>query len=235
MVMSMLNLGSFFFIKIYGGYFDLNKCYKYDSSGIILVDMFVFKMKDLVSVVGYFVFDSVSSVLFVMCSGFWSGNYFNWVVIQMIDIFRLVMIGGYCVVDILVKIVFEKVCYIGQMDMGFLDILGVLVISNVIFLFFKYFFIKLNGFGNKMYFVFVDINFGMKCDKNGRNCFLIILWDVFNNFKGVVNKGVDGYMGQDIKFGYVYLVNIDVFVCKSGLFELNCVKYGSNYKFEGLI
>ncbi|MGN6235149.1 pilus assembly protein [Dyella sp.] len=233
-VMSMSNLGSFSPTKTYGGYFDPNKCYKYDSSGTIPVDTPAPKMKDPVSAVGYFVPDSVSSASPATCSGLWSGNYLNWAATQTIDTFRSVMTGGYRVVDTSAKTVLEKARHTGQTDTGSLDISGAPV-SAATPSPFKYFFTKLNGLGNKMYFVSADTNPGTKCDKNGRNCSSTTLRDALNNPKGAANKGVDGYTGQDIKSGYVYSVNIDVLVCKSGLLESNCVKYGSNYKPEGLI
>jgi len=239
-VMSMANLGGFSSSTVYGGYFDPNKCYTYSGSGIPTSTPAP-QMAEPKTDDQYFVPVNVSSTAPATCSGQWSGNYLNWAATQTIDTFRSVMTGGYRVIDTASTTVLEKARHTGQTGTGALNIsnsaatVGAATPSS-----YKYFSTKLSGLGNKMYFV--SDNTGTYKTGNGNNGNSYTLQQLLNNptnaasnnKTGAIN-GVIPYTGQTIEADYVYSVNIDVQVCKSGLTESNCVKYGSNYKPEGLI
>lgn len=234
-VMSMSNLGSSFNAsKNYGGYFDPNKCYTYDANGVIPTTTPAPQMANPKGEDGYFVPDSVSNTSPATCSGEWSGNFLNWAATQTIDTFRSVMTGGYRVVDTTTTTVLEKARHTGQTGTGALDITNsssTVVGATPSPSGFKYFSTKLSGLGNKMYFVSSKIS--KPDDINGDAQTLRYL---LNNPAKSIGGGVVAYdPSKPIKEGVVYSVNIDVLVCKPGLLESNCVKYGSNYKPEGLI
>lgn len=237
-VMSMSNLDAFSSSKTYGGYFDPTKCYTYDSTGNIPTGLPAPQMADPVGQNGYFKPTTSGGTGPATCTSAWSGNYLNWAATQTIDTFRSVMTGGYRVVDTSTTTVLEKARHTGQNGNGDLSISGSSLVPGVTPANFKYFYTRLKGLGNKMYFVAANSTSLRVCDSNGNHCANRSLRDALNdpNNKSL-GLGVVAYTGQDmdIKQGYVYSVNVDVLVCSNSSPETNCVQYGSNYKPEGLI
>jgi type IV pilus assembly protein PilY1 len=71
-------------LKDYAGYFDINKCYSYDSA------KGYFKPAALASINK----SGSGAITQRTCSNKWSGNLLNYATMQTIDIFRLAMTGG---------------------------------------------------------------------------------------------------------------------------------------------
>lgn len=229
-VMSMSNLGGFSSTKVYGGYFDSAKCYTYDATGVIPSTTPAPQMADPKGALGYFV-PAGAGTAPVTCAKQWSGNYLNWAATQTIDTFRSVMTGGYRVVDTATSTILEKARHTGQTGTGYLNLSDATTVAGATPSGFALFATKLQGLGNKMYFV--SDNTDKQCDKRGKNC--VSLRDLLDDPTKTVDGAVIAYTGQPIVARSVYSVNIDVQVCKTGLIETNCVKYGSNSKPEGLI
>ncbi|MBM0107144.1 hypothetical protein JM946_20610 [Steroidobacter sp. S1-65] len=83
---SMANLGAYDVARVYVGYFDPGKCYRYSYS-VTETDRH---------------FAPVSTTATRTCShaaGLWSGNFLNWAATQTIDPFRKALTGGYRVRD----------------------------------------------------------------------------------------------------------------------------------------
>ncbi len=233
-VMSVSNLHGFDASKTYGGYFDSAKCYTYDSNGQIPTKTPAPQMAAPKGESGYFVPSSKSNTSPATCSGKWSGNYLNWAATQTIDTFRSVMTGGYRVVDTTATTVLEKARHTGQNQAGNRSISGGSTISEATPADFDYFYTRLPGLGNKMYFIAADNTKVKKCyySHGDWDCDWVDLRNLLNDADG---DDVEAYTGQKIEEGQVYSVNIDVQVCVNGMLETNCIKYGDHYKPEGLI
>lgn len=235
-VLSYSNLGSFDASKTYGGYFDPDKCYTYDSTGQIPTDTPAPQRANPKGETGYFVPASKSSASPATCSGQWSGNYLNWAATQTIDTFRSVMTGGYRVVDTTSTTVLEKARHTGQGGEAETPARSISSSSEVTAATpanFRYFYTRLRDLGNKMYFVAAnDTDVCTRRYNNGYCRDSESLQDLLND---VDKDDVEAYTGQTIKSGQVYSVNVDVEVCVNGLLESDCVKYGTHYKPEGLI
>ena len=89
--------------KEYLGYFDPQKCYKYN-----------YDAKD--DQLKYFSPTRITNTH--TCTNEWSGNFLNWATTQTIDPFRWVLTGGYRVVDAADKTVLEKAWASGQGGTG---------------------------------------------------------------------------------------------------------------------
>jgi len=224
-VMSMANVGSFDASKTYYGYFDPNKCYGYTIAGT--------SVPAFTGVNGgsknYF--SPTGAANNRTCSSAWSGNYLNWAATQTIDVFRSTLTGGNRVVDTAALTILEKARHTGQTGTGALDISGATTVPNNTPSSFSYFSTKLAGLGNRMYFISANSN--TVKDKNNTDRSLRYLLDNPNIAQS--NGALEFNPSIGIQAGWVYSVNIDVQVCKSGLLEDNCVAYGSNAKPEGLI
>jgi type IV pilus assembly protein PilY1 len=236
--MSMANLGGFNPLSAYGGYFDPNKCYTYSGSGIPTSTPAP-QMAEPKTDSAYFVPVSVSSTSPATCSGQWSGNYLNWAATQTIDTFRSVMTGGYRVIDSPTTTVLEKARHTGQTGTGDLALSNsASTVAAMTPSGYKYFYTRLKGLGNKMYFTSADSDPYNVTSGSGKSktTTSYSLRGILDNPGNSVSKAVIPYTSTTtIKPGEVYSVDIDVQVCKSGLLESNCVQYGSNYKPEGLI
>jgi type IV pilus assembly protein PilY1 len=236
-VLSMSNLGGFNPSKLYGGYFDPNKCYTYNPEGAIPTDTPAPQEADPKGRLGYFEPSSVSLHSPLICSGEWSGNYLNWAATQTIDTFRSVMTGGYRVVDEPKLTVLEKARHTGQETTGITGnrtISGAAVTSQTPAQF-SYLETRITGLGNKLYFITANSKDGVRICKIGETepCSGKNLRDVLNDPE---KYGVTPYDGDSIDAGVVYSVNVDVRVCAPDLLETNCVRYPSgDYKPEGMI
>lgn len=242
-VMSMSNLGGFEPGRIYGGYFDPEKCYTYNPSGDIPTTTPAPMMAHPKGEIGYFEPASVSASSPAKCSGQWSGNYLNWAATQTIDTFRSVMTGGYRVVDTSTRTVLEKARHTGQTGTGDRKISNKNTVSDQTPSTFKYFVTRLKGLGNKMYFVSADNDDVMVCngdvvsegdedDYDDDECRERSLRYLLNN---AGKYDVVAYTGNAVEAGRVYSVNVDVLVCDASMPETNCIDYGAHYKPEGLI
>lgn len=229
-VMSMANVGGFDESKTYGGYFDPHKCYAYQIAG-----------SDAPAFIGVNggsknYFKPVSTTSNGHCSGAWSGNYLDWAATQTIDTFRSSLTGGYRVVDTKNMTILEKARQTGQTSAGNLSLSGSSVIGNNTPFGNKYLYTRLDGLGNRMYFIAAD-NTSVK-DGSGHKQTLRYLLNHPSDAKSA--GAVEYNSGRTFHFhtGWVYSVNIDVQVCVPGLLEGNCVKYpasDSDFKPEGLL
>jgi type IV pilus assembly protein PilY1 len=210
-VMSMSNIaGTYSSTSTYGGYFDSGKCYSYQVSS---------STPTFIGINGgtnnYFY--PVSTTTDHTCSGYWSGNYLNWVATQTIDTFRSSMTGGYRVVDTTSLTILEKARHTGQTTSGARRSLsGSTTIAGATPSNKGYFYTRLDGLGNRMWF---------EASTSGTRP---------SNIDSSSTTPTE-YTGGTITAGTVYSLNIDVQVCASGLLETNFNAYGSNYKPEGLI
>ncbi len=224
-VMSMANVGNFDGNKTYYGYFDPNKCYQYTVAGS--------SVPTFIGVNGgtknYFAPTGAANNR--TCSSAWSGNYLNWAATQTIDVFRSTLTGGYRVVDTAGLTILEKARHTGQTGTGALNISGATTVQNNTPSSLGNFSTRLSGLGNRMYFVAANSTTVKDKDGNDRS-----LRDLLNNPALSKSNGAVEYdPAKGIQEGWVYSVNIDVQVCKSGMLEDNCVKYGNGAKPEGLI
>ncbi|MCE1161943.1 MAG: hypothetical protein LWW80_03295, partial [Thiomonas sp.] len=224
-VMSMANVGGFDTSKTYYGYFDPDKCYGYTIAAATV--------PTFTGVNGgtnnYF--EPTGAASNRTCSSAWSGNYLNWAATQTIDVFRSTLTGGNRVVDTAALTILEKARHTGQTGTGALDISGATTVQNNTPSSFSYFSTKLAGLGNRMYFISANSNTVKDKDNTDRS-----LRYLLDNPNTAQSKGAVEYdPAQSLKAGWVYSVNIDVQVCKSGMLEDNCVAYGSHAKPEGLI
>ena len=98
---SMANLGDYSTARVYVGYFDSEKCYKYSYSATETQRHFY----------------PVRKATGHVCNGAsqeWSGNYLNWAATQTIDPFRKALTGGNRVVDTPTETWLEKARYDGN-------------------------------------------------------------------------------------------------------------------------
>ncbi len=154
-------------------------------------------------------FYPVSTTSDYKCSGnnLWSGNFLNWATTQTIDPFRWALTGGYRYKDTPTETWLEKAKHTGQYNNISREISGMAIIRNATPFGLSSFTTNLGGHGNEMYF---DIPGGS------------------SDYRHVTNE--DG-VGDN-----TYAVTVRVKVCEPSVgVEDNCVKYGSNWKPEGLI
>lgn len=100
-IQSLANLGSYSTDRRFEGYFDPDKCYRYDYDGENDPD-------------NHFYPSSQTTNRTCAGSGEWSGNFLNWAVTQTIDPFRKVLTGGYRVKDTPTETWLEKARHPGQ-------------------------------------------------------------------------------------------------------------------------
>src|SRR5690554_584286 len=100
-IQSLANLGEYATNRRFEGYFDPDKCYKYDYDGVDDPD-------------NHFYPSSTTANRTCSGTGEWSGNFLNWAVTQTIDPFRKVLTGGYRVKDTPTETWLEKARHPGQ-------------------------------------------------------------------------------------------------------------------------
>ena len=153
------------------------------------------------------------------CSGKWSGNFLNWASMQTIDPFRWVLTGGYRVIDESARTVVEKAWASTQGSAGsnFPDTTvtgGALIAGATPFpSSTNSLSISVWGLGNQMRFAVPDSDGSTPALSN-----------VPTSYNGTTNSS-----------GTVLQAFIRAQVCVASQLETNCVKYGANYKPEGLI
>lgn len=214
-VNSVANLGNYVETKVYGGYFDSHKCYKYQYAA---------NEPDR-----YFYPVSITTTMY--CTGSnkeWSGNFLNWVGTQTIDSFRSALTGGYRVKDTTSETWLEKArndrestperrvpasngnstlmpkitpfSALKQTSSSTSNTTITSIKTNLAFQ------------ENEMIFYFNDTG-------SGKNSADAIAYDP--NSIQYIDKS--------------YKVSVRVKVCVPNLLETNCQQYGSNYKPEGVI
>lgn len=216
------------------GYFDPAKCYTYNYNSTT-------------PSLSYFVPAGAAGGTYGhQCSGQWSGNFMNWASMQTIDPFRWVLTGGYRSLtqnqgDTTTQTILEKAWADGQGgtsnfpnrgtgDTSGSNFLPVAMISKVTpFSKWGAFNSAIAGNGNQMVFS-AGPGYTTAATSPG-------VFDLPSNVNtGASTALTDSPVTPNSASNQVaYRVYVRVAVCVSGLLESNCVKYGSNYKPEGLL
>ena len=217
---SVANLGDYADASEYLGYFDPKKCYTYQYvapavSGNPASDSYFQPA------------GAATGTNKHSCSGQWSGNFMNWATMQTIDPFRWALSGGYRSVDTTTLTILEKAWGSAQGGLSNFPLRGTdqnsghrlptsLVSSVTPFSNWSKFNSSIWSRGNAMAFTSTGDSTGAATD----------LSDL-----GSANKNGSAKS--------VYQVYVRVKVCDSsstaGGVEANCVRYGTNYKPEGLL
>lgn len=208
---SVANLGAYVHANTYLGYFDPAKCYTYTYE------------PNAASTTGGSYFQPAGKGAGESkhdCSGKWSGNFMNWISMQTIDPFRWALTGGYRNIDLTDLTILQKAFGSGQGGQGNFPLRGTTQSGT-----------------NKV--ASADLQ---KVVPTGWASFTGNVWAqgtklVFtSSLKPDASKAVDYGSAENLAD---YFVQIRVKVCDSsttaGGVEDNCVKYGNNYKPEGLM
>jgi type IV pilus assembly protein PilY1 len=217
---SVANLGAYSVSRTYTGYFDSFKCYTYVYSTDERNRYFYPER-------------TTTTKTCTQSNKEWSGNYLNWAATQTIDPFRKALTGGYRVRDTQTETWLEKarsdgngrgVYFPDRRIPAGTDNNSTLV-SGATPASWNYFNTRIGALGNEMLFSRGgNLSGGDGEDADTAN-------DVPVDYNPAVHTTLSG--------NTVYRVSIRVKVCDPRLgvsaLESNCVKYGSNYKPEGLI
>ena len=148
----------------------------------------------------------------------WSGNYMNWAATQTIDPFRSGLTGGYRVVDTPTTTILEKARHHGSGLFPNRAISNATSVKNLTGATWNSLTVKIEGLGNRMRFT----------SSGDLNTASPVAYDPSKHTLTPSGKNSDP--------GVVYEVSVRVKVCDVSVgLEANCVRYGSNYKPEGLI
>jgi type IV pilus assembly protein PilY1 len=190
----------------YTGYFDSNKCYKYNYSSVE-TDRY---------------FYPVSNTATRTCSYTnkeWSGNFLNWAATQTIDPFRKALTGGYRTTDSAGTTVLEKARSDSNTSASIYPDRRIPnsgdnnnIVRGATPADWQHFNSRVRQFGNRMRF-----------SSDGDVGNTPTAYDPSSHTLASGNKNT------------VFEVSVRVKVCVNGLLEDNCVVYGSNAKPEGLI
>lgn len=204
-VISVANLGDYNHSTKYAGYFDSAKCYIYQKEQISVAFFGTIKGDDGG---GYF----RPSRFATNCAGEWSGNYLNWATTQTIDPFRKALTGGYRVVDTDSQTILEKATRVSRTSY-FPDRSVGTALSSVV-----------SPYSDATLTSSVkDGDTDFKKNKTVHITRKVVTTKSPCNKNCTSTKTEDDY----------YTVRVEA--CVPGLLESNCVKYGSNYKPEGLL
>lgn len=210
---SVANLGDYSGSETYGGYFDSNKCYKYQYSINELERHFY----------------PVSITTTKTCTNSnkeWSGNYLNWAATQTIDPFRSALTGGYRVRDTTTETWLEKARHDTHGGVYPDRKIPTSGDNNELVK-------KLTPFStgkaSSTSSSYLSINNVKTIIAGKGNKMLIVLNGVGSTTPIAYNPSETTYINK------TYEVSVRVKVCMSGLLEPNCKQYGSNYKPEGVI
>lgn len=192
--------------KTYLGYFDPNKCYRYQFS--------------VLEPQRHFYPDGVATNR--TCTGMWSGNFLNWATMQTIDPFRWALTGGYRVVDTPTTTILEKAWASGQGGTSNFPNrtvsgsgAGTVIAGATPFSGKTQFRMRIQGLGNKMRFTITG-NVG---DVNA-------VPTAYNPATAIVDGTI---------YEVSVRVKVCDPTPSAGGLESNCVAYGGNYKPEGLM
>jgi type IV pilus assembly protein PilY1 len=195
----------------YSGYFDPDKCYRYNYDSTVDARRFFYPVR------------LATSRTCTRTNQEWSGNFLNWAATQTIDPFRKALTGGYRVIDTGTETVLEKARSDSNTSAGIYGdrrlpqsgdnqtLVNTATAANWV-----NFNSRLRNYGNKMRFTSTgDIGGGT-----------------------VVHYNPSSHsLGNTVaSASTVYEVYIRVRVCDSTLLETNCIQYpNGNWKPEGLI
>jgi type IV pilus assembly protein PilY1 len=191
--------------RAFPGYFDPEKCYRYNYS-VTETDR-------------YFVPTRLATSRTCTASNLeWSGNFLNWAATQTIDPFRKALTGGYRVQDTTSITLLEKARSDANTGAGIYpdrNLGTAALVSGAIPADWGSVSTRVRTFGNKMRFRGPGTADLTATAPTAYNPSIHSLTTATNNT--------------------VFEVSVRVQVCASGLLEPNCVRYGSHYKPEGLI
>lgn len=213
-VVSVANRGNYSMAGSSVGYFDPRKCYNYHYSATESERHFY----------------PVSMAAANVCAGAqeWSGSFLNWATMQTIDPFRSALTGGYRVKDEVAETWLEKAWGVqgGTGNFPHRSITTASIVADSTPAQWGAIRMRIIGLGNKLRF---GNNSGNV--EGGTN---LIAYDPASHplDNAAVSIGANNIPGGDV----AYEVSVRVKVCDPSVgLESNCVKYGSNYKPEGLI
>ncbi|MDQ0025747.1 type IV pilus assembly protein PilY1 [Variovorax paradoxus] len=212
---SVANLNDYADTSEYLGYFDPKKCYTYTFNATTPGNSYFQPAGAATGTTNH------------TCSGKWSGNFMNWATMQTIDPFRWALSGGYRSVDTTTETILEKAWGSAQGNVTNFPLRGTdqatghdlpanLVTSVTPFSKWTKFNLSIWSRGNTMVFT----SDGSPADSGAED-----LSSLSDANKAGTKK--------------LFKVYVRVKVCDpstaAGGLEANCVKYGSNYKPEGLL
>jgi type IV pilus assembly protein PilY1 len=162
------------------------------------------------------------------CSGYWSGNYLNWIGMQSIDPFRWALTGGYRVVDLTNYTVLEKAWASGQGGSGETPnktITGSTTVSGLTPFSWPGITVRIWGLGNR-----IDFAATAAALPTGTTDYTETPWNP-TTMPAASLPITNVTTGK----AAVYSVKGRVAACVAGLLETNCTTYGTGAKPEGLI
>lgn len=217
-VISVANLGEYDIGKVYAGYFDSDKCYDYIREDFTHPNFGDVKGEDGG---GYFTpMNTNFKKPTRNCGGeLWSGHYLNWATTQTIDPFRKALTGGYRVVDTKSKTILEKATRSGRPSY-FSD--RVIKNTNVVKAVSPY--AETKGGSDFT----SSVTSGNTYQKNKTLKVTRVETEWVPPKKWWQN-------GEWVDKNKAEYFSVRVEVCKKGMLEENCTRYGDNYKPEGLL
>ncbi|WP_076585260.1 pilus assembly protein [Solilutibacter tolerans] len=220
-VLSMANLSAYSTNTEAVGYFDPNKCYKYNYSDNE-PDRYFYPVRANVAGRNCNLKDE------------WSGNYLNWVGTQTIDPFRSALTGGYRVKDEPNMTLLEKARH-DRNQRGYFPLrtLGALDVAAATPATWTGMTTRIDGLGKKMYFGATTVGYDSPGYNNATNRLVDYNPAIHSlDLLQMVDVGGTPYLPTAL----IYSVSMRVKVCDASVgLETNCRAYGSNYKPEGLI
>ena len=203
---SMANLGDYDVARVYQGYFDPGKCYRYSYS-VTETDRYFYPVS------------TTTTRTCTYTSQQWSGNYLNWAATQTIDPFRKALTGGYRVRDTATETWLEKARYDGNGGNSIYPNRRIPASGSSSSLVRGATPANWNDLTNRIWLLGNKMRFTRSGDLNG-----------------TVVVPYDPSVHTTLVEGVVYEVSIRVKVCVASVgVEGNCVQYSSGWKPEGLI
>ncbi|MGJ7581715.1 pilus assembly protein [Variovorax sp. RHLX14] len=214
---SVANLGNYADTRDYLGYFDPRKCYTYQANTAVPAQ-------------SYFqpagASNGVNSHSCGGSNGKWSGNFLNWATMQTIDPFRWALTGGYRSVDVVGNTILEKAWGSSQGGQNNFPLRG----TNA-------------GGGHNLApalirsltpFKWSDLNISIWTRGNR-----MMFTGTDSDYKNTGKRGANWISDAQDDSTETYELYVRVKVCDpsnaAGGVEANCVKYGNDYKPEGLM
>ncbi|GAA0850668.1 hypothetical protein GCM10009113_32620 [Marinobacter szutsaonensis] len=210
-IQSLANLGDYNPSENYEGYFDPQKCYRYNHGE---------------EENRHFYPTSVSTSKNCTGSGEWSGNFLNWATTQTIDPFRKALTGGYRYRDTPTETWLEKARHPGQSSLEIKEISGQDVVRSATPFDAANVKVKIEGLGVDMRFSLGDTSVDAE----------EVTFDP-DNFPASRPAGeTEEQYPVSEGNGFSYRATVRVKVCDSNVgLEGNCVQYSQGWKPEGLI
>lgn len=209
---SVANTGNYTPTKVYGGYFDSHKCYKY---------IYATNEPDRY-------FDPVSVTTTMYCNATnkeWSGNFLNWAATQTIDSFRSALTGGYRVKDTSSETWLEKARH-DRDSIAARRAPNSGTNNTLIRQLTPFNAEKANSSSSST----TSIT-SITTDISGKGNQMIFSL----NDQDINSTAIAYNPSQPIYLNKAYTVSVRVKVCDPDFVESNCTQYGSHYKPEGVI